>query len=310
MGGSILFTQSATFSPSAYGLTTGKFINYIIIGGGGAGGSFGRYDGLVHSSGTCNNITLLLNSGGSNGGTSSIGSYVSALGGSTPTTTSSEEGVKSLMPLIVFPTGSTSNTYAKRTYGGFGAGGWIPGRVFNAYQKGGDGFYTSTNTNLPDYVSVYDHGGQKVAIIDTSSYADGGYAAVTYPASNVTSGNAQVGGACNPYNLIQNTGTPWQGSDGIGYGAGGGGCGYGYDGWYEGCVASSGGNSGQFKQGSFKLTSTSDIAITVGAGGTPHTKFVVGGSVTGIGAAESTTSQRYWQRGRIGTHGAVMLFWD
>lgn len=79
MGGSILFTQSATFSPSIYGLTTGKFINYIIIGGGGAGESVGTY----YISGNSSVEKMSLNSGGTNGGASSIGSYITAQGGKT-----------------------------------------------------------------------------------------------------------------------------------------------------------------------------------------------------------------------------------
>ena len=99
MGGSILFTSNATFSPSVYGLTTGKFINYIIIGGGGAGGSIGSYSSCVYNGSTHNSYyTYLLNSGGSNGGSSSIGSYVSAIGGITPTTTPDKTGLISIMP--------------------------------------------------------------------------------------------------------------------------------------------------------------------------------------------------------------------
>lgn len=297
MGGSILFTQSATFSPSVYGLTTGKFINYIIIGGGGAGGSTGTfskytYNGSAHSDG---HTTFQLNSGGSNGGTSSIGSYISASGGKTPVNTGTSY-------TSFYPIGwdSSREDYA---YGGVGAGGWIPGKIFNAYQEGGQPFFSSTSSNLPDYVDVYDHGGQKIALINTSKYAEGGWCAVTYPSENVLKSASGVGGSPNPYNLTQNAGTSNEGSDGIGYGAGGGGQGNIYDSRREYSCATQGGSSGQFKQGSFKLTSTADIAITVGAGGTPHT--TMGSPFTALTAVSNTV-----KKGRIGTHGAVMLFWD
>lgn len=154
-----------------------------------------------------------------------------------------------------------------KSYGGTGASGWIPGKIFNSYQKGGEPTYSSTASNLPDYISVYDHGGQKIAVVNTSDYYQGGWGAVTYPASNVVAGTSTVGGGANPYNLIQNAGLVHEGSDGIGYGAGGGGIGRGYNFYNDAVVGTAGGNSGEFKQGSFKLTSTSDIAITVGSGG-------------------------------------------
>jgi hypothetical protein len=84
---------------------------------------------------------------------------------------------------------------------------------------------------------------------------------VTYPKSS--GGGAGAGGSPNPYALEQINGHSLDGNDGVGYGAGGGGA-KGAHVNSERCFVALGGNSGQFKQGSFKLTSTSDIPITIG----------------------------------------------
>ena len=75
MGGSILFTQDGYFKPSAYGLTAGKRINYIAIGGGGAGGA-----GCWAYRTTRNSYNVPYVSGGTYGGATSIGTYVTAPG--------------------------------------------------------------------------------------------------------------------------------------------------------------------------------------------------------------------------------------
>jgi hypothetical protein len=149
MGGSVLFTSSATFSPSVYGLATGKFINYIIIGGGGAGGSVGTYSYDGYN-------TLVLNTGGSNGGTSSIGSYVSANGGKTYTKTGTSWAEHVMTQL---DSGSGSAVRGK-CMGGNGASGWVPGKIFHGYQKGDLPYFTDTaKSSMPSHFKQYYDGG-------------------------------------------------------------------------------------------------------------------------------------------------------
>ena len=285
MGGSILFTQSETFDPAVYGLVTGKFINYIMIGGGGAGGSWHRYQYSTTSSTSTSTSYDWCTSGGSNGGTSSIGSYVSARGGTTATT--------------------GNRHYNNYMYGGCGAEGWIPGKVFKSYSAGtvASTQQATDTVNGNSNLRVYYDGGQKIVL---TTYGEN--AAVTYPIANTKYNYASSsgGGVPNPYSSTQIQGTLYDGSDGLGYGGGGGGGStqestFGSDYYYAG----NGGESGEFKQGSFKLTSTSPISITVGAAGVAH---------------NAIPSQSNWDlyqlynnmlmRGRNGTHGAVMLFWD
>lgn len=307
MGGSILFTSSGTFSPSVYGLTTGKFINYIIIGGGGAGQSIGCFKAFTfNGTSASERNSFVLNSGGSNGGTSSIGSYVSATGGSTSTKTGSSY-------YYFCPDSFNKDNYSlSDIYGGSGAGGWVPGKIFNSYQSGYSPTAVSSSTSLlPSYINALTYDGQKFLYMHSfggSSSGDMGSIVAYNPSTNNAS--TYGGGTPNPYNLIQNAGTSHQGSDGIGYGSGGGGCEniHSYDsGSNRYYTAGKGGSSGQFKQGSFKLTSTNDIAITIGAGGKPHT--TMGSPFTSVTALASGDTN-YWQSGRIGTQGAAMLFWD
>lgn len=302
MGGSILFTSSGTFSPSVYGLTTGKFINYIIIGGGGAGQSIGCFSAFTfNGTKVSRRYSFVLNSGGSNGGTSSIGSYVSATGGSTATKTGSSHN-------NFYPSSFNEKTYThENIYGGSGAGGWVPGKIFNSYQSGySPRAISSSDSELPSYIEPLTYNGQKFLYI----YSNQG-AAITVCNPQTNNFSTYGEGTPNPYNLTQNAGTQNQGSDGVGYGAGGGGCSYikvlYYDGNAVDYAAGKGGSSGQFKQGSFKLTSTNDIAITIGAGGKPHTTM---GSPFTSATALNSGNTSYWQSGRIGTQGAAMLFWD
>lgn len=301
MGGSILFTQSDTFSPSVYGLTANKFINYIIIGGGGAGESVGQY----YSSGADTIEKISLNSGGTNGGATSIGSYVTAQGGTTAVTNTTS---------TIFSQHRTeiSNGNDQYVWGGDGANGWIPGKVFNGYQMGGAPYYNasgSANTaSFPDEITQYRDGDYRILLFTDSLYSTGVGALTSYP---ITSTGNTVGGKPNPYNLIQNAPLGVrEGNDGIGYGSGGGGFpGKAYS--SARTIAGNGGNSGEFKQGSFKLTSTNNIAITVGDGGTPHTSLTApSGASWGTLTKKNTGNLNYWHAGRIGTPGAVMLFWD
>lgn len=285
MGGSILFTESATFEPSIYGLTAGKFINYIIIGGGGAGCSMARgqyYYNSTSFSGSSYTTSFTAVSGGTNGGTSSIGipSPISALGGAT--------SVKS---------DSFNNNLI---LGGSGGRGWIPGKIFQGYSQGSPPVATASNSTVDssNEFSVYYDGGQKVLM---NRYGDAGVSIESYPVDNITKDYNGLGlGIGNPYDTIQATATKGCGNDGIGYGAGGGGHAALEDGNY---MAGYGGDPGQFKMGSFKLTNTNSIPITIGKGGIAHTIYQ---------NDQATTSFRPSNRraGRNGTHGAVMLFWD
>ena len=209
MGGSILFTQSATFSPSLYGLTTGKFINYIIIGGGGAGAT-GLTGWFQYTDGGGYSDQRAATSGGTNGGSSSIGNYVTATGGTTSTL------------------GVWTNTdwgYNVLINGGTGAGGWVPGKIFNNYQNGAQPTSVGT-TNSSSSVSgsfqIFEDAGYRIL---RDRYADAP-ALTSYPlgagGSSARDGRSSYG-APNPYSLNQTMGVSSQGNDGVGYGAGGGG---------------------------------------------------------------------------------------
>ena len=64
-----LFESSGTFKPTDWGLKVGDVITVICVGGGASGG---------HCSGTAGSITA---TAGANGGTTSFGSYCTAVGG-------------------------------------------------------------------------------------------------------------------------------------------------------------------------------------------------------------------------------------
>lgn len=176
---------------------------------------------------------------------------------------------------------------------------------------GGAPYYNASGANsdiFPDEINQYRDGDYRILQLTDTVYSTGVGALTSYP---ITSAGSAVGGKPNPYNLIQNAPLGLrEGNDGIGYGGGGGGFpGKSYS--SASSVAGSGGNSGEFKQGSFKLTSTNDIAITIGNGGTPHTSLTApSGSSWGTLSTRNTGNINYWHSGRIGTPGAVMLFWD
>lgn len=284
MGGSILFTESATFSPSLYGLTTGKFINYIIIGGGGAGAT--GLDGFYRHTGGGYTDERAATSGGTNGGSSSIGNYVTVTGGTTST-------------LGVWNDADWDND--TKVNGGTGAGGWVPGRIFNNYQNGAQPIpIGTTSSSLTDRFWIYEDAGYRI-LRDATGTSDSP-ALTSYPIGNgggsVRDGRSSYG-APNPYSLNQIMGVPSQGNDGVGYGAGGGG--HQQMSLYNDYAAGYGGDCGEFKMGSFKLANTNDITITIGAGGTCHNQRI---EPSGTFEISSTYS------GRAGTQGAAMLFWD
>lgn len=302
MGGSILFTETTTFDPKVYGLVPGKFINYIIIGGGGAGGSCGEYRYKNKESDSWDYKEGAFNVGGSNGQASSIGNYITVNGGA--------NGSGFLAPKWYDSDGDTR--YYDHVDGGRGASGWIPGKIFNLYSKGGypQGAEKTTTNSFSNRFQEYIDGDYKI-IVDTyfdnnaiTSYPASSASNTTNPSISAQETGHQMTGTPNPYKKNQIWGTLSQGNDGIGYGAGGGGH-EEYDDDDNDAHGGQGGNSGEFKMGSFKLDSTNIISITVGEGGSPH---------TGISSVASQNypylENRSSSLGMTGTSGAVMLFWD
>lgn len=297
MGGSILFTQSTNFDPQIYGLIAGKFINYIVVGGGGAGGSCGscrywngnrEYDYYDTHRG--------LDIGGTNGGTSSIGTYVTATG-----------GITGKGDIEAYLGEDVSVPYCD---GGSGGYGWIPGRVFSNYSQGSypRGINSSSSASFENRFLIYEDGNYRIV---KDRYSESGV--TSYPktsgASSMTNASSwhSSWGVPNPYSINQSAGVESQGNDGIGYGAGGGGH-IQYDSYPA--IGGMGGDGGQFKMGSFKLENTNPIPITIGDGGTPHTKNQ--SMETHYGGNQYYSNPVYSGQlyGRNGTHGAVMLFWD
>lgn len=268
MGGSILFTSSGTFKPSAYGLTTGKRINYIIIGGGGGSGA-GWSDGGMPA--------FAYNTGGTYGGTTSIGSYVSA-NGAKPQDDAS----------LAFVVNTSKIVY---TYGGQGERGWTPGIIFTGYT--GPGKATSTSS------SSMEINGYKVDIANVGGITIAGWGQPENGSLAAATPNFNGGSSHHITNLTNISGNArgYGSSDGLGYGAGAGGVKQ-TESWGD-CCSGGGGYAGTYKEGSFELTSTADIAITIGAGGTPHTSY--SGTI-------SDSNGHY--SGATGFPGAAMLWWD
>lgn len=277
MGGSILFTQSGTFKPSAYGLTAGKRINYIIIGGGGAGVN-GEIDSYYSP--------RIYDTGGSAGGASSIGSYVTVNGGKART--------DSMYYVYHSRSASTASVLPDfDVIGGNGEAGWIPGVKFTGY-CGANALYVieiddgtiGDHKASPDFIMLADYGDQ---------YTNVGMAMIPVDKGTfINSSHIKKSGTSRTYNY----------NDGAGYGAGGGGGKVITGNWAsKGVGAFMGGYAGTYDEGSFELDSTADISITIGEGGTPHTSW----------SSYTTSMETYTvtiNNAQKGSPGACMLWWD
>lgn len=249
--GFALFEGSGTFNPAAYGLSVGDTLNIICVGGGGSGGTAQSNKAAAN---------------GTTGGTSSFGSYISALGGSgglgTPPSTISKQG---------FPTqgqylGGCGMNVSSGNYGsvaGGGAGGWHPsfpglgGHGIDArahYETLGDFANRETFAGAPSKIYIRKADGEYEEVVAPATKYTG-----CYPASNLS--GEQMRSMFNGAYSGRSAQSQWCGCGGAGYGAGGGGAVSQYN------YASCGGNSGEVKYHSLILTSTSAIAVTVGTGG-------------------------------------------
>lgn len=289
MGGSILFNQNGTFKPSAYGLTTGKRINYIAIGGGGAGGA-GYW--AYNTSRMQNDVPYV--SGGTYGTATSIGSYVTAPGAK-PTTE------KHLAKMKTY-TSDGDGDYTPRptyVYGGCGETGWTPGIVFRGYTSPGRPSSETKNSEVSVLGSHSIHSakvsGGTLYSIDAIESASVAVAMTVLPDS--------AGGMLfsNHMKTESDGSRTYTYSDGVGYGGGGGGVSQFKENTSTYIVAGPGGYAGTYKEGSFELTSTNNIPITIGQGGTPHTTTT---------ASYNSNYDKYYYNGYPGISGAVMLWWD
>lgn len=240
--GMVIFEESGTFNPADWGLQVGDMLQVICVGGGagGAGAASRASDAFTGVLGEA-------------GGTSSFGSYLSAEGASanpsTPNGMGKGGGVDS------YP--DADDRYSYRIPGG-GAGGFLPGApIFGG--DGGNGVYY--NFDATAGVPVNSHapsglggkGSKRVA----SSYLYESF--VDLPFANLKDAAKGNKGST----ATSQSGTAAAGN---GYGAGGAGAAAGAA-QSSGAYEPTGGNSGELKIGTVKLTSTAGIAVTVGLGG-------------------------------------------
>lgn len=248
--GYTLFTASGTFSPSTYGLNAGDLIHIKCVGGGGGGGSS--------------------QTGATNGGTSSFGSILTAVGGNAGvaganTMPTAQEGncrggVASTS--MVLPYGTS---WYPLSVGGAGGHGWAPGLHIPliAGSVGGiigisiagsstSGLYMYPTGLANANSAILEVGGMLAPLVFNSSGRSS--ASCDPSASTAPYGNYGYAQCSSNYAM--------GGPGGLGYGAGGGGnCDLRYSSY------GSGGNGGCIKDIDYLLTNSNSIAVTVGAGG-------------------------------------------
>lgn len=260
--GFILYEKTGTFNPLDHGLSVGDVITVVVVGAGGGGAGI---------TGTNENVTPNTTESGTVGGTSSFGSIVSALGGGggEKMTWNGMLGVQSKQGQMLAAPGSyiyqPDGAYG---YGSAGGGGyWFDGSV-RTQRKYGD----LDSRNLGGY------------FVDTDTENNNNPLGIGGPqAKGGKPGGLYAYGVCGP--------------GGGGYGAGGGGAykrhskddpASNYDAWVWG------GNSGEVKIMTYKLTSVSSIPVTVG----------LGGKAGGPGLNENGRTF-----GGDGADGCVAVFW-
>lgn len=310
--GFALFTASTTFNPINFGLSPGDQLQVICVGGGGGGGAWGyTADGASDTSAIH----------GGTGGTSSFGSYVSALGGM----------CRSLGTQGQFM-GQAPTSTSYTGFGGGGAGGWIPGTQW----WGGDGedlapIAPETGT-VYTYTPLYSLAGYTPFVLSSefSCILNNLYPtlqlrrlpSVTHSriysnqeryAFTVMDAQQLGGGRGTSIASTSSSGSAglstleyalFHGVSGAGYGAGGAGAS-----GFRSCSTSSsysryawggagyGGNSGEVRYASVILSSTSAIPISVGGGGS--------GARSCNGTYNSSSSTYYYANNTTGKNGTT-----
>lgn len=282
--GFALFDQSGVFNPLDYGLSVGDRLEVMVVGGGGGGGA-----------------TQSAQPQGGNGGPSSFGSYITALGGygcsAGTTATGKWRGTPTqYMTMGCTGTGYNSNsTPGYNSYGGGGGGGWwydsprlhaVPS-IFLTNQGG-----TSSNTdytvpvNLDRGAGTAGTNGFRSTI--PSNYASSSHFSLNWPSNSMwqpvlqSMSNTYINGVFVPgipvaggtswynYNSYNSDLLPYPTrSEARSYDYGTGGLGYGAGG--GSCSTTQqyrpGGCGGELRRASVILDSVSPISVSVGGGG-------------------------------------------
>ncbi len=311
--GFILFDKSGTFDPTTYGLSPGDVVHAVVVGGGGGG---------------CYNSNT--STYGGNGGASSFGNYVTALGGYGAVYNQTNPWRSTPTQYMTKGAATGYNNVSNYTIlGGSGGGGWYPG-----YKRGAGYSWGHPQLNISgsqyEYV-VFDvkgettknTGGTPGRYFSNSSSSYFAFRPVTtqdeYWSSYLLSSSANsvtmqfapvlpVAGGCGMVNgNSYYDGTPYcrnnncrgynQGNGGLGYGAGGGSA--------SPTTYTAGGCGGELREGDFVLTSVSPVAITVGGGGAGGAYYTNNSTVTagndGSAGAAGTAYNSYTCPGGYGT---------
>lgn len=268
--GMVLFTTSGSFKPSDYGLSAGDAIQVIAVGG---GAGPGVRDGSKNYSGSA-------------GSTSSLGSLVTAAGGSTSTGYTQPTAQEGSCQGGLYAAGNWGYYWQSGSAvsgggsiaGGCGGDGWLPGRASGTCPT--TAFLTAINNlsgapnrawNGPIIINIADYLFNLVVNF-TQSYND-----ISNDAQDVaqTGTRGGWGSVYNNYTGSIDSG----GAGGIGYGAGGGGAARQSTSGQS--VFGSGGNGGVVKILPLTLTA-SHVAtahtVTVGNGGAGYFSKTGGGA--------------------------------
>lgn len=247
--GMILYTQSGTFVPSDHGLNVGDTIYVRVVGGGGSGAST-----------TCSTSATAGNAGSA----SSFGSILTAAGGA--------GGAASywLAPIPQYTNAAGQACFI--AVGQSGQDGWLPGMPSSGTRANSlaalfwtmgaviqSNSATTAIEALSGFQVAYSYGSTECSTGITTSQLGGGNGAVY--AYGYYSSNNHYTAACG-------------GRGGHGYGAGGGGNAY-LNARYRASAnyihGAGGGSAGVIADTDYVLTSTSSVAVTVGAGGAATT---------------------------------------
>lgn len=259
--GFILYEKSGTFNPLDHGLSVGDVTTVVVVGAGGGGA-------CSTSITTASNHSLA----GATGGSSSFGTILTALGGGGGVQYGSPQSTQGNM--MAAPGADHSTTDPKDGYGSAGGGGyWFDGSV-RTQRKYGD----LDSRNLGGY---YVDTGYLDGVDDPPYYNNQSPLGTGGPQVKGGKPSGAYGGLCGP--------------GGGGYGAGGGGARLcrkkGSSSYVEWWLY--GGNSGEVKIMTYKLTSIASIPVTVGIGG--------------AGAKNDDINQTV--SGGDGADGCVAVFW-
>lgn len=261
--GFVLFEESGTFNPLDWGLSVGDMLTLVVVGGGGGGAGVTGTNGRVEEGKTA---------AGNNGGTSSFGNILSALGGAGGPrykTAQSKQGQ------MMAADGYIDSVELKNCYGSAGGGGYWFDPSIPTQRAYGD----TSSQNLGGRY-VFNTGN------DSENYNNNPALGIGGPQGK----GGKPGGTYDSNGLA--------GPGGGGYGGGGGGALKVYVGRSDIDTSYSaallGGNSGQVQIATHKLTSVNAVAVTVGVGG------------TGGGASLYSNGRTV---GGDGASGCVAVFW-